>query len=625
MALVAGSVALEMKALNDNVLKGIDATISKLTNLENSVDKTSKKAESGFFSMGGIANVALGNLAGNAIGGAISGLKSLGENAITQADNYEKGFLKYKTLLGSSEEATKRIAELQSFAAKTPFETEEIQKADVILQSFGIRSEKMLNTIGNASAISGSSIGDLGLIMGQLKGSNGLDNIRQLVERGIVSFDELKQKGIEFNKDGSVKNSVEETFNAINGIIETKFAGGMDNLSNTFSGKWSTLMDTINIGLQQFATNSGLLDFAKQSVDWLITAFGSLANVANLLISGDFTGGIFGLGKDDPIIGFLFILRDSIMSLTTNGLNPFNQFLEYLQTVILPAVMPLVNQLADLFITKVGPLVSSAIALVIPIVQQLMDAFNFALPYIVQLAQYFISAISPLFDRVRNEILPLILPAIEAVVWAFKAIVPFVLPVLQFFVDILAANIGFAIDIFKGLLKGITGVFQLLQGVFTLNGGLIKQAFENIFGGIGDIAIGAIRRAMNGVISALNAGIRTVNGFIGNIPDIPGVGGIPRIPTIPSFAKGVSNFSGGLAYVHQGELLANLPRGTDVLTATQTQGVLENGSGKEINATFILQGLFHDEHTITEGVRKAARILKEELGISDLELKLQNL
>lgn len=42
---------------------------------------------------------------------------------------------------------------------------------------------------------------------------------------------------------------------------------------------------------------------------------------------------------------------------------------------------------------------------------------------------------------------------------------------------------------------------------------------------------------------------------------------------IPGFASGVSNFSGGLAYVHQGEVLANLAPGTDVIPAHKVGGL----------------------------------------------------
>lgn len=49
-------------------------------------------------------------------------------------------------------------------------------------------------------------------------------------------------------------------------------------------------------------------------------------------------------------------------------------------------------------------------------------------------------------------------------------------------------------------------------------------------------------------------------GFLGSI-----FGGLKGL--IPGFASGVSNYGGGLAYVHQGEVLANLSKGTSVIPA----------------------------------------------------------
>src|SRR5205823_1313056 len=48
-------------------------------------------------------------------------------------------------------------------------------------------------------------------------------------------------------------------------------------------------------------------------------------------------------------------------------------------------------------------------------------------------------------------------------------------------------------------------------------------------------------------------------------------GGVKPNPTHTnrSFASGVTNFAGGLAYVHQNELLVNMPRGTSVIPASQ--------------------------------------------------------
>lgn len=47
-----------------------------------------------------------------------------------------------------------------------------------------------------------------------------------------------------------------------------------------------------------------------------------------------------------------------------------------------------------------------------------------------------------------------------------------------------------------------------------------------------------------------------------------------------SFASGVTNFAGGLAYVHQGELLVNMPKGTDVIPKKEVE---QMGSNTTIN------------------------------------------
>ena len=75
-----------------------------------------------------------------------------------------------------------------------------------------------------------------------------------------------------------------------------------------------------------------------------------------------------------------------------------------------------------------------------------------------------------------------------------------------------------------------------------------------------------------------------MNNVIRNLPDIPGGGKIPQIPKIPGFKKGVTNFEGGLAYVHQDEMLMNLPKGTDVITASETKKMISSKGNSDIPA-----------------------------------------
>ena len=51
---------------------------------------------------------------------------------------------------------------------------------------------------------------------------------------------------------------------------------------------------------------------------------------------------------------------------------------------------------------------------------------------------------------------------------------------------------------------------------------------------------------------------------------------------IPGFSSGVSNFGGGLAYVHAGEILANLPAGTDVIPAHAVQAMGSRAGGQKV-------------------------------------------
>lgn len=307
-------------------VESVHVIIDAEDNASQIFDKVSDKADSTFGGMGGIISGAGQALLGFGTALGVAGT-ALGGFAIKSADTFEKGLLKYEVLLKSTEEAQTRMAELNEFAAVTPFQLEDIIKGDVMLEGFGIRSEDLLTRIGNAAAISGSEFNDLALIMGQLSQSKDLENIKQLVERGVISFNELKEAGIEFAKDGSVVNTVEETFSAVNDIIEDKFAGGMEKMSNTVSGKWSTLMDTFTLSMADFGEKSGLMDFAKQVLDFAIEKLpGAMETVKTVMSSAaekvnEFT---------EPLIEFFKNNKDEILeffnTVKETGVTAFGKF-----------------------------------------------------------------------------------------------------------------------------------------------------------------------------------------------------------------------------------------------------------------------------------------------------------
>lgn len=303
--------------MGSTTVESVNILINAEDNASSVFKSVQKNAGGAMSKLGSFAKTAATGLA--VVGGvATTALGAVGGFALNSANDLEKGFIKYETLLGSAEAAKTRMMELNKFSAETPFQLDDIMRADVLLQGFGIRSEKLLKTIGDAAAISGSSFGDLGLIMGQVSQTNDLENIKQLVERGVISFNELKQAGIEFAENGSVINSTEETYEAIVGIMEEKFGGGMEKLSDTISGKISTIKDTFTLALGTLAQDSGLLDFTKEFLDFVLEKLPPALAIAQDWFNStretikEFTTPIIEFFREnkEPIMEFFTRIRD---------------------------------------------------------------------------------------------------------------------------------------------------------------------------------------------------------------------------------------------------------------------------------------------------------------------------
>lgn len=113
------------------------------------------------------------------------------------------------------------------------------------------------------------------------------------------------------------------------------------------------------------------------------------------------------------------------------------------------------------------------------------------------------------------------------------------------------------------------GIIQFVTGVFTGNWKKAWTGVKNIFGGIFEGLGGMIKLPINTVISLINGAIDGINSISIDIPKgVPGVGGKHigfSIQHIPALAKGIKDWKGGLAQVHEkgGEII-DLPKGTRV-------------------------------------------------------------
>ncbi|MTI46661.1 MAG: hypothetical protein FH761_02375 [Firmicutes bacterium] len=149
----------------------------------------------------------------------------------------------------------------------------------------------------------------------------------------------------------------------------------------------------------------------------------------------------------------------------------------------------------------------------------------------------------------------------------------------EFFSDIWE-GIGNTIDeSIEGIKSTVNTGLEFVKGVFDDIWGGIKETVTDVWEGIVD----GIKGSINTIIEAINKLIRGMNKLKIKLPTGKTLGF--NIPTIPLLAEGTDYFKGGLAIVgEKGPELLNLPRGAQVYSNKETQGIL-NRSGITQNIT----------------------------------------
>lgn len=228
-------------------------------------------------SLAGVATKA--GLAFAAFGGGITAV-------INEASKIEQVTTRFEVLTGSVETANQTIKNLQEFSARTPFSFEGISQAGAQLISFGVEAENLvprLEAIGDVAAASGSDLGEISLIFGQVAAAGKLtgERLLQLQERAIPIGPALaKTMGV---AESAVRDLVssgkvgfkdfEKAFDSLSQEGGAAF-GGIEKQSQTLVGQISTLKD--NISLVAAEIGKSLLPVAKQLVTSLTAVLGAI-------------------------------------------------------------------------------------------------------------------------------------------------------------------------------------------------------------------------------------------------------------------------------------------------------------------------------------------------------------
>lgn len=239
----------------------IDVLLRAKDEMSATLDKATKNV--GLFSAAGSA---LGTIAVTAISGGLSlvteGLSSVVKAGIAGNAQFETYNTQFGVLLGSSEAAKQRLAELAEFGAKTPFELPQVVEADKILQGFGLHSEEAakkfgfsgteIRTIaGDVASGTGADFSEMANLIGKFSSGATGEAISRFQQMGITTRDELKNMGLEFSKSGELLSPLPQATEVVLALMKKKYGGMMDAQSSTFEGMVSNLQDWVGQSIRE--------------------------------------------------------------------------------------------------------------------------------------------------------------------------------------------------------------------------------------------------------------------------------------------------------------------------------------------------------------------------------------
>lgn len=431
-------------------------------------DNFDKQSRSGINRAGSL----LGSLAkGASIVGAtaLAAAGGLGGFGIKTAAQLEQTQVAFTSLLGSSKAAQDQIKSLQAFAAKTPFEQQDVfnyaQQYFALAGSVGLAKDQVqpfLTAIGDVAAVTGAStenIHNAVLAIGQI-GSAGKvtqDNLRQISE-AFPGFNANAAIASATGKSTAevMKEIQAGTLDAKTGVQALiqgmqKFpgaAGAMQKQSETLNGLFSTFTDTIKITLTQ--AFGPLIPVVKSTLAQLTPVIGStLQQVAPAIAQ---------FAKNfAPLLGPLIKGIGQILTSVVDTLGPVFKALA-------PTIKPIAKIVAELFaafqpllvlfaklaakiLPKLMPFFDALADLIGTVGEDLADALEPVLPVIVQS----IGDLAGMF----KQLLPVIGPVINALVTAFAPVLP-----------IIAVAIVNVVKALQPLITALAGAFvQVLQAL----------------------------------------------------------------------------------------------------------------------------------------------------------------
>ena len=270
------AVAEELKVI---IKAEVDKATRDLKRFQGELGKAGKEAKSAggsFQSMGKNVAGMLAKAAG--ITALVALMAKLAKGSLAAAAAFEVQQVELGVFLGDIEKGTALFRQLQEFSSRTPLQLETITNAAKVLMSFGTDAadvQMQIQMLGDAALGNAQKLETLTRAFGkvQARGRASMEEVNQAMEAGLPIIDELaKQMGVAKSEVFDLISAGKIGFEEWNEAFKTmtgesgQFFEGMEKLSQTLTGKLSTLKD--NLKLLGAAMQKDVLPLFKDALDF---------------------------------------------------------------------------------------------------------------------------------------------------------------------------------------------------------------------------------------------------------------------------------------------------------------------------------------------------------------------
>lgn len=261
------------------------------------------------------------------IGGLVA-IKKFGSDVIEATGKMQQLQVALSTILQDKSKADQLIAEIVQFAAKTPFNLDDVATGAKQLLAYGSSADnvvKELSMLGDVASGLQIPIGQLIYLYGTLRtqGRAMTVDIRQFAGRGIPIYEELaKVLGVSKDQVGELVKEGKVGFKEVEQAFKNmtseggKFANLMENSAGTWPQRLSNIEDTLFQKMNEFGNKyKEVFEFGIGTAEDLVESLDDVLSVMGGLIAayGTYKAALITAAVAQKAVGFVESIRLIVM------------------------------------------------------------------------------------------------------------------------------------------------------------------------------------------------------------------------------------------------------------------------------------------------------------------------